>query len=172
LRRHRQGGGPGMCCPIDYKIIIEDKKDICKILWRIRAIEYTPSPARDDMADGRCRCCGGGPVGAPLLLFSAVTWHCFPLWHNTRHRCWLRQQATGNGIKNRRVSLWIVSMWSGATQCESKSYRREWATRSESGTWGIRIVWLVATVWIVKSPSPVKSSSYELSCIEWMAGLQ
>jgi hypothetical protein len=146
------------------------------VLWRIRAMEGAPSPAGDDLVAERCR--GGGRVGARPLPSAAVTWQRFPLWHNTRHRCWLRQQATDNGIKSRRSSLWIVSLWLRMTQWglnqlrrESviKSHRREWATSSESGTCRIAIVWLVATVWIVKSPSPVKSSSYELRCIEWMA---
>jgi hypothetical protein len=143
------------------------------ILWRIRAMEGTPSPASDDIATERCRCYGNGQVNSPPPS-SAVTWQRFPLWHNTRHRCWLRQQATGNGIKSRRSSIWCQSvisqlrnsMWSGSTECESRSRRVQ---RVVSGTWRIPIVWLVVTVWIVRSPSPVKSSSYELSCIEWMA---
>jgi hypothetical protein len=164
-----------------------------KILWRIRAMEGTPSPASDDVADGRCCCCSGGLVGAPLLPSTTVTWQRFPLWHNTRHCCWLRQQATGNGIKSQWSSMWtsqwIVSlwlrmtqwglnqsvisqlrdsMWSGATQCESRSSEyscSEWIGNVRN----TNCVISSGRVWIVKSPSPVKSSSYVLSCIEWMA---
>jgi hypothetical protein len=80
------------------------------ILWRIRAMEGTPSPASDDVATERCRCYGNGQVNTRPLPSTTVTLQRFPLWHNTRHRCWLRQQATGNGIKSRRSSMWSQSV--------------------------------------------------------------
>jgi hypothetical protein len=58
-----------------------------------------------------------------------------------------RQQAIGNGIKSRRTSQLRVSL--------------SWRAK-EVSQWLVGYEW----VWIVKSPSPVKSSSYELSCIE------
>jgi hypothetical protein len=148
-------------------------------VWCIHAMEGTPSPASDGVANGRCRCCGGGLVGAPLLPP--------PRWHGSVSHCDItrdngvdsdnRQPATVYKASGAAcgVSLWLrMTQWGlNQLQRESviKSHWREWATRSELGTCRIAIVWLVATVWIVKSPSPVKSSSYELSCIECRAGL-
>jgi hypothetical protein len=90
----------------------------------------------------RCPCYGNGPVNTPLLPSTAVTWQRFPLWSNTRHRCWFRQQAIGNGIKT-GGAVCEVSLWSSATEDSQ---------------------WLVSyeAVWIVKSPNPVKSIVTEL----------
>jgi hypothetical protein len=78
------------------------------LLWRIRTMECTPSPASDDLATERCRCYGNGQVNTPPLPS--------PRWRGSASHCDItsdtavdsgnRQQAIGNGIKSRRGSMW------------------------------------------------------------------
>jgi hypothetical protein len=72
------------------------------------------TPLRKRWRNRCCRCYGNRQVNSPPPSI-AVTWHRFPLWRNTRHRCWHGQQAIGNGIKSRR-NIMRVSLWSRATE--------------------------------------------------------
>jgi hypothetical protein len=64
----------------------------CRCYGTALALCRAPLP-RQWWCNKRCRCYGNRQIYS-LPPSTVVTWRRFPLWRNTLHHCWLRQQAT------------------------------------------------------------------------------
>jgi hypothetical protein len=169
---------PEIFLPSHQSWVNEDYWLVCVYPWSEHSVTYSryawhPLP-RQRWCNKRCRCYGNGQVNTPPLPS--------PRWRGSDSHCDVTrdtdvdsdnsQPATGNRHQYKKptgqhVELVCDQEWHSVNEEVTECSCSEWIGNVKNTDCMISS----DRVWIVKSQSPVKSSSYELSCIVCMADL-